>query len=72
MERKGVRKRFPTKPYGWLIGLFAACMTTMIGVFNGVDPLTIVLRSFVAGLAVGVTVSIGLVIIRMANVLNED
>ena len=71
MTRGKIRKRIPNKPYGRLVGLLSGCITTLIGVVHGVAPFTILCRSLIAAFAIGMTVSLGVAIIRMANVPNE-
>ncbi|MEM9412504.1 MAG: hypothetical protein AAGA30_15425 [Planctomycetota bacterium] len=71
MKTSTIRKRVPKKPIGILLGLLAGTLATIVGVVCGVDPFTILCRSVLSGIAVGVTVAIGVGFVRLANRPNE-
>ena len=71
MPDRILRKRRPRQPFGMLSGLLAASLTTLIGICSGLEPFTILCRAMVSGIAIGLTVSIGISVIKVANIPNE-
>jgi hypothetical protein len=71
MKRRRIRRRVPRRPFGRLCGILTACLTTLIGIVQGFDPFTIFFRASVSGLVIGVAVSVGITVVRMANIPNE-
>lgn len=71
MKHTKIRRRIPHKPFGWLCGMFVACLVTMVGVVQGFEPFTIFCRALVSGSAIGVTVALGVGVIRLANIPHE-
>jgi hypothetical protein len=47
----------PERPYGSLVGLFMACLVTLLGVWRGLDPDTILVRASMAATIVGIATS---------------
>ena len=46
------------RPWGGAAALLTASLVTLIGVFCGVEPATILLRAFAAGVLLGALVSV--------------
>lgn len=72
MATAKIRRRRPRQPYGTMAALLVGCMVTLIGVFCGHDPFTVLIRSVVSAVGVGLMVSIGISIIRIANIPSES
>lgn len=50
-------ERQPERPYGSLVGLFMASLVTLLGVWRGLDPDTILVRAVLAAIIVGIATS---------------
>lgn len=63
-QERRARNMFP-------LGTFAAMLTsvsvTLVGVFLGLQPLVILTRAFVSALVIGLLMSIGASVVRLAN-----
>lgn len=66
--RRRLRRRFP---FGMVAGLLAGSLATLVGVATGIDPFAITLRALVSGVVVGMVVSLGAAIVRVANLEPE-
>ena len=54
-------------PFGLLTAMLTACLVTLIGVFKGVEPFSVLLRASASAVLLGTLVSFGVGIIRTAN-----
>jgi hypothetical protein len=71
-DRRTRRRRDQERiPFGSLAALFTGCIVTLIGVFSGIEPFDVLVRSVVSAVAMGLLVSIGVAIIRVADLKRE-
>ena len=59
-----VRRTFPA---GMFVSLLTGSIVTLVGIFSGLEPLVILVRSFVSAVVLGCLVSLGISIVRLAN-----
>jgi len=52
-----VKRKTPKTPLGYIAGLLAACLVTLMGVIRGLDPDVILFRAFCATLVIGLVVT---------------
>ncbi len=62
--RRRLRRRYPV---GMVAGMLTGSLATMIGVACGIDPFAVCTRALISGVIVGVLMSIGMSIVRAAN-----
>lgn len=59
-------------PHGLFAGLLTAAMLTLVGVFLGFEPHVVLIRATVSALIVGSTLSVGMAVVRLANVEQKE
>ena len=70
-RRQRHRREQQRLPFGFISAVLTACVVTLIGVFSGVEPFVVLVRAFVSATLLCALVSMGVGIIRTANVKNE-
>lgn len=71
-ERRDRRRRDEQQiPFGSLAALFTGCLVTLIGVFSDIEPFVVLIRTSISAIAMGVLVSIGVSIIRTADLKRD-
>ena len=65
-RRKQLRGR-EAFPAGMFVALLTGASVTLVGVFHGLEPAVILIRSFVSAVMLGCLVSLGASIVRLAN-----
>ncbi|MEX2285638.1 MAG: hypothetical protein WD648_01035 [Planctomycetaceae bacterium] len=53
-----MKTRYDHRPWGFAVGLLAACLVTLVGVLSGLDPYVILLRAVAASVATGCAASV--------------
>lgn len=54
-------------PYGTIAMLSTGCIVTLVGVFAGIEPFDVLIRTTVSALAMGLLVSTGVSVVRVAG-----
>jgi hypothetical protein len=54
-------------PFGSIAALSTGCVVTLIGVFSDIEPFDVMVRTGVSAIAMGLLVSIGVSIVRVAG-----
>ena len=69
IQRRRIRQRRALYkfPFGSLCGLITGAVAALIGVISGLDPLVISYRSLISALILGITVTLGVAVIQLAN-----
>lgn len=62
--RRRLRRRYPV---GMVAGMLTGSLATIIGVACGIDPFAVCTRALISGAVVGIPMSIGMSIVRAAN-----
>lgn len=66
-RRERHRREQKQRPVAILTAMFTACVVTLIAVFSDVEPLAVLFRATLSAALMGGLVSIGLIVIRIAN-----
>ncbi len=72
MNRKQISRRAQlrvrrTFPAGMFVSLLTGSIVTLVGIFSGLEPMVILVRSFVSAVVLGCLMSLGISIVRLAN-----
>ncbi|MEO1526925.1 MAG: hypothetical protein AAFX06_15920 [Planctomycetota bacterium] len=61
------RRARTTFPLGTFAAMLTAAFVTLVGVFLGLQPLVILTRAFVSAAVIGLVMSLGVSVVRLAN-----
>lgn len=71
-ERRDRQRRAEQRtPFGALAAIITGCLVTLIGVFSDIEPFVVLIRTLVSSIAMGTLVSVGVSIIRAADLKRE-
>ena len=71
-RRERQRQSVAQRPRGIMAAMLTASLVTLIGVFSGVEPFDLLVRAMVSAILMGAIVSLGLGVIRVANVRTRN
>jgi hypothetical protein len=71
-RRERQRQSVAQRPLGIMAAMLTASLVTLIGVFSGVEPFDLLIRAMVSAILMGAIVSLGLGVIRVANVRTRN
>jgi len=54
-------------PHGKFVALLTAAFVTLVGVYLQLEPITILMRASVSAIVLGIVVSLGISVVRLAD-----